>query len=167
MPRGRPRSFEIVLSPETRAHLEAVAHSRSLPAGLVRRATVILLSATGMANREVALEVDLSIPMVMHWRRRFHALGVAGLYDAPRSGRPRTHDDDTVARLLRTVLRTKPADATHWSTRAAAERTGISKSTVQRYFQLFGIPPRVLIVSSPRAGYAAARSCPLALLCQT
>lgn len=141
MPRGRPRSFEIALSPETRAQLEAVAHSRSLPAGLVRRATAILLSATGMANRAVALEVDLSLPMVMHWRRRFHMLGVAGLYDAPRSGRPRTHDDDTVARLLRTVLRTKPTDATHWSTRAAAERTGISKSTVQRYFQLFGVQP--------------------------
>ena len=65
----------------------------------------------------------------------------AGLYDAPRSGRPRTHDDDEVARLLRTVLRTKPANATQWSTRLAADRTGISKSTVQRYFALFGVQP--------------------------
>jgi len=138
---GRPRSFEIVLTPETRAQLETVAHSRSLPAGFVRRAQVILRSATGMANREVAAEVRLSIPMVAHWRRRFHAFGVAGLYDAPRSGRPRTHDDDEVARLLRTVLRTKPAGATHWSTRAAATKTGISKSTVQRYFTLFGVQP--------------------------
>jgi transposase len=79
--------------------------------------------------------------MVGHWRRRYRALGAAGLYDAPRSGRPRTHDDDEVARLLRTVLRTKPADATQWSTRTAATQTGISKSTVQRYLALFGVQP--------------------------
>ena len=104
MPIGRPRTFEIALTPETRAQLEDLAHSRSLPAGLVRRAQVILLSATGLANREIGATVQLSGAMVGHWRRRFRASGIAGLYDAPRSGRPRTHDDDAVARLLRTVL---------------------------------------------------------------
>jgi len=141
MPGGRPRTFDLTLSPETRSQLEGIAGSRSLPAGLVRRARVILLSTSGRANREVAEAVGLSQVMVGHWRRRFHALGLAGLYDAPRSGRPRTHDDDEVARLLRTVLHTKPRDATQWSTRTAAAKTGISKSTVQRYFQLFGVQP--------------------------
>jgi putative transposase len=121
--------------------LEGIARSRSLPSGLVRRARVILLSVSGLANRDVAEEVGLSQAMVGHRRRHFHALGLAGLYDAPRSGRPRTHDDDEVAQLLRTVLRTKPRDATHWSTRTAAAKTGITKSTVQRYFRLFGVQP--------------------------
>ena len=141
MPAGRPRSFDITLTPETQAQLETVAHSRSLPAGLVRRSRVILLSATGMANCDIAADVQLSAPMVAHWRRRYHTMGLAGLYDAPRSGRPRTHDDDDVARLLRTVLQTKPAPATQWSTRSAAAKTRISKSTVQRYFTLFGVQP--------------------------
>lgn len=141
MPAGRPRTFEIALANDARTQLEHIAGSRSLPAGLVRRARVILLSASGMANRDVAAAVGLSGVMVGHWRRRYHALGLAGLYDAPRSGRPRTHDDDEVARLLRTVLRTKPAAATQWSTRTAAAKTGISKSTVQRYFHLFGVQP--------------------------
>jgi len=141
MPAGRPRSFDITLTPETQAQLETVAHSRSLPAGFVRRARVILLSATGLANRDIAADVQLSAPMVAHWRRRYHTMGLAGLYDAPRSGRPRTHDDDDVARLLRTVLQTKPAHATQWSTRSAAAKTRISKSTVQRYFLLFGVQP--------------------------
>jgi len=78
---------------------------------------------------------------VSHWRWRFQQERLAGLYDAPRSGRPRTHDDDEVARLLRTVLHAKPADATQWSVRSVAEKTGISKSTVQRYFALFGVQP--------------------------
>jgi transposase len=141
MPIGRPRRFAITLSPTERAELTSWAGSRSLPHALVQRAQVILLSLEGLANTEVAARVGLSHPMVGHWRRRFQRDRLAGLYDAPRSGRPRTHDDDEVARLLRTVLRTKPADATHWSTRTVAEKTGISKSTVQRYFALFGVQP--------------------------
>src|SRR5690242_4128554 len=52
-----------------------------------------------------------------------------------------THDDAEVARLLRPVLKTKPANATHWSVRSVAAKTGISKSTGQRYFALFGVQP--------------------------
>lgn len=141
MPGGRPRTFEITLSETERTALAEIAGSRSLPAGLVRRARVILLSADGEANRDIAAAVDLSGAMVGHWRRRYRDLGLAGLYDAPRAGRPRTHDDDDVARLLRTVLRTKPAHATHWSIRSAAAKTGIHRSTVQRYFALFGVQP--------------------------
>ena len=141
MPRGRPRTFEITLTETERTALADLAGSRSLPAGLVRRARVILLSADGEANRDIATAVDLSGTMVGHWRRRYRDLGLAGLYDAPRAGRPRTHDDDDVARLLRTVLRTKPAHATHWSIRSAAAKTGIHRSTVQRYFALFGVQP--------------------------
>ena len=141
MPIGRPRRFALTLSPAERAELTQWAASRSLPHALVQRAQVILLSTEGLANTEVATRVGLSHPMVGHWRRRFQRDRLAGLYDAPRSGRPRTHDDDEVARLLRTVLRTKPADATHWSTRSVAAKTGISKSTVQRYFALFGVQP--------------------------
>lgn len=50
----------------------------------------------------------VSIQTVGHWRRRFHAHGLAGLSDAPRSGRPRTHNDERVASLLRTVLTSRP-----------------------------------------------------------
>jgi putative transposase len=70
MPRGRPRTFDLTLSEETRIQLEGIAGSRSLPAGLVRRARVILLSASGLANRDVVEEVGLSQVMVGHWRRR-------------------------------------------------------------------------------------------------
>jgi len=138
---GRPRIFALTLSDVERTQLEEWAASRSLPHALVQRAQAILLSADGLANTEVAARIGLSHPMVGHWRRRFQLDRLAGLYDAPRSGRPRTHDDDAVARLLRTVLKTKPANATHWSVRSVAAKTRISKSTVQRYFALFGVQP--------------------------
>jgi AraC-like DNA-binding protein len=47
-----------------------------------------------------------------------------------------------VAQLIRTTLHTKPANgSTHWSVRTVATETGISKTSVQRYFQLFGLQP--------------------------
>jgi putative transposase len=141
MPIGRPRRFELELSDLERAELTMWAQSRSLPHSLVQRAKAILLSADGLANTEVGARVDLSHAMVAHWRCRFHRDRLLGLYDAPRSGRPRTYDEDAVARMLRTVLASPPPDATHWSVRRVAAKTRLSKSTVQRYFQLFGAQP--------------------------
>jgi putative transposase len=141
MPRGRPRTFELTLSDTERAQLTAFANSRALPHGLVRRAQIILRSADGEANNAIAESLGVSVPLIGHWRSRYRAHGVAGLYDAPRSGRPRTHDDDKVARMLRTVLQTRPKDATHWTVRDVEAKTGISKSSVQRYFTLFGVQP--------------------------
>ena len=141
MPRGRVAAFPIVLSDAERTELEHITRSPSLPAGMVRRAAIILRSAAGAPQRVIAAAVGISLPLVGYWRRRYHTHGLAGLYDAPRPGRPRTHDEDEVARLLRTVLRTRPRDATHCSVRSVAARTGITKSTVQRYFALFGVQP--------------------------
>lgn len=141
MPRGRAAAFTIELSPLEQSELDRITRSTAMPAGLVRRAEIILRSADGQTQRAIAAAVGISLPLVGHWRRRFRDHRLAGLYDAPRPGRPRTHDDEAVARLLRTVLRTRPPDATQWSVRSVAEKTGISKSTVQRYFALFGVQP--------------------------
>jgi transposase len=141
MPRGRRPSFTLVLSRRERAELERIVRSPSLPAGLVRRAAIVLQSADGATHRAIAAALGVSLPLVSHWRRRFHEHRLAGLYDGPRPGRPRTHDDDEVAGLLRTVLRTRPPEATHWTVRSVAAKTRISKSTVQRYFNLFGVQP--------------------------
>jgi transposase len=141
MPRGRPHQFRLTLSDTERAQLTALAHSRALAHGLVRRAQIILRSVAGEPNTAIARRLSVSVPLVSYWRRRYRDAGLAGLYDAPRSGRPRTHDDDRVARMLRTVLQSRPKDATHWTVRSVAEQTRISKSTVQRYFTLFGVQP--------------------------
>jgi putative transposase len=137
---GRPL-HTVTLSETERAQLVTYAQSRALPAGLVLRAKVILLAADGLPNATVAAQLQVTPATVGKYRRRWLAHGLAGLYDAPRDGRPRTHDDDTVARLLRKVLRTKPATDTQWSVRTVAEATRIPKSTVHRYFALFGVQP--------------------------
>jgi transposase len=138
---GRPRQFELTLTETERRALTAAAHSRTLPYSHVRRAQIILRSAAGESNTEIARAFGLAVQTVGHWRRRFHQHGLAGLSDAPRSGHPRTYDDERVAALLKTVLASRPKAGTHWSIRTVAAETGISKSTVQRYFALFGVQP--------------------------
>jgi putative transposase len=141
MKRGRPKKFELSLTDHERACLEQIGRSRSTPAGLVRRARGICLSAEGRANDSIARQLGVSTPTVSYWRKRFSQDRLAGLYDLPRSGRRRTHDADQIAGLLHKVLREQPKNATHWSVRRAAAETGVSKSTVQRYFSLFGLQP--------------------------
>ena len=54
MNRGRPQKFELSLSEYERENLVRMSGSRSLPAGIVRRARGILLSADGHSNRAIA-----------------------------------------------------------------------------------------------------------------
>ena len=63
--------------------LEALVARASAPAGLVRRARVILLSADGLGGAEIAARLDLSPEAVSRIRRRFVQEGVDGLSDRP------------------------------------------------------------------------------------
>ena len=114
-----------------------------MPHALVQRAQVILASAEGLSNKAVAAQVGLSLNVVGKWRRRFLEAGVTGLHDELRPGRPRTYDDEKVATLINHALQEEPDNATHWSVRSMAEAQGVSKSTVQRWFTLFGVKPHL------------------------
>jgi putative transposase len=140
MAMGRPKAT-LVLDSELREQLESLANSRSLPAGLVRRGKIILLSASGKNDREIAPQLETSRNTVGLWRRRFLAQGVSGLYDELRPGRPRPISDERVAQLVRKTLKTKPKAATHWSIHQIADETEVSKSTVHRIWQAFGLQP--------------------------
>jgi transposase len=137
---GRPNVVVKVSSVE-REQLDSIARSRSLPHSLVRRARIVLMSADGVANGIIAERCEVSVPTISHWRRCWRERGVAGLHGELRPGRPRSHDDERVAALMRKVLQSRPPAATHWSVRSAAAASGISKSTVARYFALFGVQP--------------------------
>jgi putative transposase len=133
---------ELVLSESEQAQLSSFARSRSVPAALAQRAQIVLSCAAGDSNSAVARRLRLSDATVGKWRKRFVTRRMAGLYDELRPGRPRTIDDERVASLIRKVLYKKPKDgSTHWSVRSTAAETGISKTTVHRYLQLFDLKP--------------------------
>lgn len=49
--------------------------------------------------------------------------------------------DAAVERIIAQTLETTPAQATQWSTRAMAQRSGVSRSTVHRIWRAFGLQP--------------------------
>ena len=140
MQAGRPKAV-LTLTPEEREQLQAWAVSRSLPHGLVTRAKIVLWAADGLTNSAIAQQVDLSAPSVGKWRKRFLEQGLQGLHDELRPGRPRSIADEKIALAIQTTLQTKPEDGTQWSCRSLAHSTGLSKSTVQRLWNVFGLQP--------------------------
>ena len=140
MRRGRPKSA-LSISKEERARLLSMTRARSLPAALTQRARIILACERELSNKAVAADLGVAAQTVGKWRKRFVTHRLTGLYDELRSGRPRTVADETVAELLAKTLTSRPKTSTHWSARAMATETGLSKSTVHRFFQLFGLQP--------------------------
>lgn len=141
MPRGRPLK-PLEVSSHTREELESLAGSRSLPAGLVQRAAIVLLCADGLDNGAVAEKLATSRQTVGKWRERFRTQGLMGLYDERRPGRPRSIEEEKIMKLLDKTLHTEPADgSTHWSVRSMEKETALSKSTIQRTWAAFGIQP--------------------------
>ena len=133
--------FQVVLQQDQREVLESYAASRSLPHSLVLRAKIALQAAEGKQNKEIAESLGVTRQTVAQWRRRFVERGIEGLYDEARSGRPRSIEDERIAELINKTLQSKPQGSTHWSCRTMAEETGISKSTVQRVWNAFGVKP--------------------------
>lgn len=140
MPRGRPVA-PIVLNDNEKLQLLSLANSRALPFGLVRRAQIVLACADGEANSSIANRLKLTNYTVGKWRRRYRELGIEGLHEELRAGRPRSLEDERVAEVINKALTSRPPAHTHWSVRSMAEHTGVSKSTVQRWFTLFGVQP--------------------------
>jgi putative transposase len=75
---GRPKAT-FVLDSERREPLQCLASSRSVPAGLVCRAKIVLLSAAGKTNGEMARQLERSKTTVGLWRGRFLKQGVSEL----------------------------------------------------------------------------------------
>jgi putative transposase len=131
----------VVLTDEQKQQLESFASSRSLPHAQVERARIVLKAAQGMKNIHIAEQLSTTRETVGKWRKRFVEQGIEGLYDELRPGRPRSIEDERLAALIRRTLKTKPEDGTHWSCRTMAKQIGISKSTVQRVWNTFGLQP--------------------------
>ena len=118
---GRPRKQEIELTEVERASLSDLLRSRTAPHGLVRRARIVLASAQGVSNTEIA-RMSAS-------RSRRSGTGASACSSRAwpgstvSSGRAAraSHDDEAVANLLATVLQSRPRVGTHWTVRSAAD----------------------------------------------
>jgi transposase len=85
-----PFAPEVLLADEQREQLEKIERAASTPQSLAFRARIVLRAAEGdrPPNLQIAAEFGCSRHTVALWRDRFLEQGLAGLQDAPRSGRP-------------------------------------------------------------------------------
>ena len=96
-------------SEEEREALGQMARSRTLGAGLVRRAQIVLHALEGLKAPEISARMDLGRKTVRHWLKRFNARGLDGLKEDVRSGRPPTYSAEQRSAVINTAL-TRPAD---------------------------------------------------------
>jgi transposase len=137
---GRP-TLPIVLTPEEREQLQALCRRAKAPQAEALRARVILACADGLNNSQVCQKTGLCPHTVGRLRKRFYQTRLRGIFDLPRSGAPRQISDEKVAEVVRLTLETKPVNATHWSTRSMAARSGLSNESIHRIWHAFGLQP--------------------------
>lgn len=137
-------SRPIVLGRADRADLERLQRSTIGPAGLSRRARVVLLMADGVSGVEVARMTGYTVVQVSRLRRRFAEEGLAGLHDKPRSGRPPAITARQRAQVVAKTLKPPGQGLTHWSSRELATAVGVSHSTVHRIWQAHDLQPHRL-----------------------
>jgi len=131
----------IVVTEADRVELERLQRTPSTPAGLSRRARAVLLMANGVSGVEIAERIGYGAVQISRIRRRFAEMGVAGLAERPKPGRPPTVSARKRAQIVALTLRSPGAGRTHWTSRDLARETGVSHSTVHRIWQAHALQP--------------------------
>lgn len=119
--------------------------SRSLPAGDVFKARLVLMLAAGRSYSDIRGRLATSGPTISHWKKRFLESRIPGLIESQHPGRkPTVITPKLQARVLE-VTRRKPKDgSTHWSVRKLARELHISKDAVHRIWRRAGVKPHRL-----------------------
>jgi transposase len=117
------------------------ARRRSSAQALALRSRIVLGCAEGLPNKEVAARLGVSQPTVGKWRSRFLELRLDGLDDDPRPGRVPSITAEQVEKVVVDTLESTPKNATHWTRRSMAEKSGLSASTIGRIWHTFELKP--------------------------
>src|SRR6516165_10444050 len=98
------------LTGEQLVDLQRLLRSRSTPAGVQQRVSLIWELAAGSSLAEASEAVGLHYTNAHRWVRRFLASGVRGLADGTRSGRPPDYDADASVPSHLIIYNRRPCD---------------------------------------------------------
>ena len=85
-----------------------MARSRTLGAGRVRRARIVVHASEGLKAPEIGARMGLCGATVRHRLKRFNARGLEGLEEDVRTGRPPTYSAEQRSAVIDAAL-TRPA----------------------------------------------------------
>jgi len=134
--------LKLQLSKDDRGILESRRHSRTLPARVVLRASIVLDRADGLSKKQTALHLRTSEVTVQRWTDRYRQLGLGGLADLPGRGRKPRLPSGIRQRIVEEAT-TPPPGKTRHSTRTMARMLGVSNSYVHGIWRSNGIKPHL------------------------
>jgi transposase len=88
LPMPAARACQLVLAAGDRHRLKRLERSHTPPWRQVLRAKIVLLAARPMPNARIAARLGVTVDTARKWRGRFATLGMDGLADRKRPGRP-------------------------------------------------------------------------------
>ncbi len=128
--------------------IQKLKASKTKPARQVQRAKIIWFSHQKTKVPQIATKVALCSASVRKWIRRFNQLGLSGLLDAPRTGRPKYYTQETHGKVI-ALARTKPESLgypfTCWTIRRLStalwetERLNLAISVIWRWIKKEGL----------------------------
>jgi transposase len=131
----------VVLSEDQQLELSRIAQSRSLPAGYVFRARLILMLAEGASFSTITERLGTTAPTISRWKQRFVAAGLDGL-DTSHPGQSASVLTPKLRARILSATRKAPNDgSTHWSCRKLAAALGVSRDAVHRVWKEAGLKP--------------------------
>lgn len=137
MPRVAP---SIRLDRMQQRQLQQLVKAPSTPQRLVLRGRIILAAANQQWNQEIAGTLGIPEITASKWRRRFARLGLQGLQDAPRAGRPPRHGPEVWEKVQRRACQ-QPESQSRWSVRTLARELRLPSTTVHTILAKSHWPP--------------------------
>lgn len=139
------RVHVIKLTKRQRHDLEAIVARRSNPAGMVRRARVVLLSAAGESGVSIAEKLDLSVVSVSRIRRRFVDGGVDAVAERLKAGR-KDHavEPEAERQMVELAMSPPPAGRSRWTTRLIAKEMGRTSGCISDLLRRNGMKPHLV-----------------------
>jgi len=133
----------LFVSSADRERLAAIIADRNSPQKHVWRAQVVLLTGDRVGTNEIIRRTGLGKVSVWRWQERYVEAGVDGLLrDKTRPSRIPKLADAKVAEVIRRTQEEAPPDSgTHWTVRAMAAATGVSRAKVHVIWREAGLVP--------------------------
>jgi len=139
------RCHVIKLSPKQRQVLEKMVARASNPAGVVRRARVVLLSAAEEPAHAIAERLQLSAEAVSRIRRRFLDRGIDGLATRPKAGRTdHAVPAEMVEQVVHLAMGPPPARRSRWTTRLLGKEVGLTSGCISDLLRRNGLKPHLV-----------------------
>ena len=124
--------------------IEEWAKAYSTPQQVALRCRMVLGAIGGESDLSLARRLDINRHTVALWRSRAVDKGIGSLWQtAPGRGRKPVYDQQKRDEMVRQTLESRPKGQTHWSCRTLAQVAHVSRSTVNRLWNLHNIKPHL------------------------